>query len=115
MADNKENIANLARNYPPGSRGLGVLVLREYAQIESARQRGWAWKDITGGHESPRNKGQGTRRSVPAGCPAHRRRTSHRTGASGSGTTETLDAGTQPACSRPCQWVQGCNAGRLNN
>ncbi len=41
MADNKETLANLAKNYPPGSRGLGVLVLREYVQIESARQRGW--------------------------------------------------------------------------
>ena len=46
MADSKETLADLARNYPPGSRGLGVLVLREYAQITSARQRGWAWADI---------------------------------------------------------------------
>ena len=46
MADSKENLASLARSYPPGARGLGVLVLREYVQIESARQRGWAWADI---------------------------------------------------------------------
>ena len=56
MADNKENLASLAKNYPPGSRGLGVLVLREYAQIESARQRGWAWKDIAGGMSLPETR-----------------------------------------------------------
>ena len=53
MADNKEPLANLAKNYPPGSRGLGVLILREYAQIESARQRGWCWKDIAEGMNLP--------------------------------------------------------------
>ena len=53
MADNKEPLASLAKNYPPGSRGLGTRVLREYAQITSARQRGWAWKDIAGGMDLP--------------------------------------------------------------
>ena len=56
MADSKENLASLAKNYPPGSRGLGVLVLREYVQIESARQLGWAWKDIAGGMSLPETR-----------------------------------------------------------
>ncbi|MHB8388301.1 MAG: hypothetical protein ACYDBH_01815 [Acidobacteriaceae bacterium] len=43
---NKAGLADLAQNYPPGSRGLGILVLREYAQITSARRHGWSWADI---------------------------------------------------------------------
>ncbi len=42
----KTRLADLASNYPPGSRGLGILVLREYAQITSARRHGWSWADI---------------------------------------------------------------------
>ena len=52
----KKSLAILAKAYPPGSRGLGVLVLREYTQIASARQRGWAWKDIAGGMNLPETK-----------------------------------------------------------
>ncbi len=56
MAGTREPLASLARNYPPGSRGLGTLVLREYTQIVAARQRGWAWKDIAGGMDLPETK-----------------------------------------------------------
>lgn len=42
----KAKLADLAINYPPGSRGLGTRVLREYAQITSARRHGWSWADI---------------------------------------------------------------------
>ena len=42
----KTGLADLASHYPPGSRGLGILVLREYAQITSARRHGWSWADI---------------------------------------------------------------------
>lgn len=42
----KAKLADLAINYPPGSRGLGIWVLREYAQITSARRHGWSWADI---------------------------------------------------------------------
>ena len=30
----KKSLTSLAKGYPPGSRGLGVLVLREYVQVE---------------------------------------------------------------------------------
>ncbi|MHB8388533.1 MAG: hypothetical protein ACYDBH_03000 [Acidobacteriaceae bacterium] len=53
---NKEPLAALARSYPPGSRGLGTLVLREYGQILAARQRGWTWKDVASGMDLPETK-----------------------------------------------------------
>ncbi len=52
----KAGLTDLARNYPPGSRGLGSLILREYAQIMSARQRGWSWKDIAPAMDLPEGK-----------------------------------------------------------
>lgn len=42
----KAKLADLASHYPPGSRGLGTLILREYAQITAARRHGWSWADI---------------------------------------------------------------------
>ena len=49
----KKSLASLAKGYPPGSRGIRGPVLREYARIEAARQRGWSWKDIAEGMNLP--------------------------------------------------------------
>ena len=39
-------IDELIRDYPPVTRGLGALVLREYPRIVAARAHGWRWAEI---------------------------------------------------------------------
>ena len=39
-------LEKLQREYPPGSRGVGALVLREYRAIQEARSHGWTWAEI---------------------------------------------------------------------
>ena len=39
-------LEKLQREYPPGSRGVGALVLREYGAIKEARRHGWTWAEI---------------------------------------------------------------------
>ncbi len=60
----KAGLADLAMNYPPGSRGLGTRVLREYAQITSARRHGWSWADIVSAMDPARARGKLTNRGV---------------------------------------------------
>ena len=40
------DIATLARTYPDPSRGIGLLVLREFRNIQRARARGWRWPEV---------------------------------------------------------------------
>ena len=36
----------LQKDYPPGTRGIGALVLREYNAIRESRLHGWRWTEI---------------------------------------------------------------------
>ena len=40
------DIQTLARTYPDPSRGIGLLVLREFRHIQRARARGWQWPEV---------------------------------------------------------------------
>ncbi len=40
------DIQTLARTYPDPSRGIGLLVLREFRHIQRARARGWKWPEV---------------------------------------------------------------------
>ena len=39
-------LEKLQKEYPPGSRGVGALVLREHGAIKEARRHGWTWAEI---------------------------------------------------------------------
>ena len=39
-------LEKLQREYPPGARGIGARVLREYRAITDARTHGWTWAEI---------------------------------------------------------------------
>lgn len=39
-------IDRLQREYPPGTRGIGALVLSEYTAIRDARSHMWTWGEI---------------------------------------------------------------------
>ena len=40
------SLENLQKEYPPGTRGVSALVLREYGAIKEARLHGWTWAEI---------------------------------------------------------------------
>jgi hypothetical protein len=40
------SIATLASTYPDASQGVGLLVLREFRNIQRARARGWKWPAV---------------------------------------------------------------------
>ena len=40
------SLERLQKEYPPGERGLGARVLREYRAIKEARAHGWRWSEI---------------------------------------------------------------------
>ena len=37
----------LQKDYPPGTRGVGALVLREFVAIGESRSHGWTWAEIS--------------------------------------------------------------------
>ena len=49
-------LEKLQKEYPPGTRGVGALVLREYGAIKEARLHGWTWAEIAAemGQSAPR-------------------------------------------------------------
>jgi hypothetical protein len=46
MDEQTPDIATLARTYPDPTRGIGLLVLREFRHIQRARARGWKWPEV---------------------------------------------------------------------
>lgn len=44
--DEPKDLTTLTQTYPPASRGIRALVLREYEKIQTARRRSWTWPEI---------------------------------------------------------------------
>lgn len=68
------SIATLANTYPDSSQGVGLLVLREFRNIQRARARGWKWPAVA---DSLGRPGQG--RSVATAFGRVKRRVEAKT------------------------------------
>lgn len=54
-----QGLDRLLTEYPPATRGVGALVLREFTAIKEARLRGWGWAEIADALGKPRTEARG--------------------------------------------------------